>query len=338
MSFEKRVDALQSLVALINEEGEKISAAVEYATHKNLWFTKETCWQALRAISANYLNKEILLNLKSTYLLNEGVKKRVGLVCAANIPLVGFHDILCIFLSGNIGIIKLSDRDTALPKFLIDQLISKHPQYSEAFEFVHRLKDVQVVIATGSNNSARYFEYYFGKYPNIIRKNRNGVAVLDGSESKEDLLKLGRDIFNYYGMGCRNVSKVYVPQKYDLNPLMEALHENNQIVLHPKYKNNFDYNIALCMLNRELYQNNGGLILKEEKQIASRIACLHYERYDNLNKLDAMLLEVKDQIQCVVGEVKLKNLKTIPFGQTQSPSFMDYADGVDVLKFLTELN
>ncbi len=338
MSFEQRVSALQSIKRLIDEKEDKIMAAVEYACHKNQWFTPQNCWQALDAIATNYLSEEVLLEIQKRYNINPTEPKSVGLVCAANIPLVGFHDILSIFLSGHVGIIKLSDRDEALPKFLIKQLMASHPGYASSFTFVDKLKNIEAVIATGSDNSARYFEYYFGKYPNIIRKNRNGVAVLTGKESKEELENLRSDIFSYFGMGCRNVSKIYVPESFDFKEMMEVLHDNNQIVLHPKYKNNFDYNIALCMLNQEQYYNNGGLIVKEQKQIASRIACLHYEKYQGLPTLENELLENQDQIQCVVGNVRFSKIKAIPFGKAQSPEFFDYADGVDVFKFLTQLN
>ena len=314
-------------------------AAVEYAGYKNKWFTEENSWRALEAIKDRFLNKEALENWMSNYAVDQAVaKKTVGLILAGNIPLVGFHDLLCVFISGHRAMVKFSDKDQVLTTFLLDELVRQFPEYKGDFKIVDRLKDFDAVISTGSNNSARYFESYFGKYPHIIRRNRNAVAVLDGSETEEELRKLGDDVFDYYGLGCRNVSKIYVPQNYDLNKLLEVLHERNSIILHSKYKNNFDYNIALFMLNRDLYLNNGSLILKEDKRLASRIACLHYEYYEDISQLQSLLNEQSEQIQCISTKVSNLGTATVDLGKTQSPGLMDYADEVDTMQFLTSLS
>jgi hypothetical protein len=192
-----------------------------------------------------------------------------------------------------------------------------------------------MVIATGSNNTARYFEEYFGKYPHIIRRNRNAVAVLSGMETPEELYTLGEDIFSYFGLGCRNVSKLYVPHGYNFDALLEALHEYREIIHHDKYKNNFDYNFTLYIMNGLPHKNNGCLLLKEDTALHARIASVNYEYYDALQDLDALLAEKRDEIQCVVGKIKVNGFTVLPFGESQKPTLNDYPDGVDVMQFLT---
>ncbi|MCK6695355.1 MAG: acyl-CoA reductase, partial [Thermoanaerobaculia bacterium] len=210
-------------------------------------------------------------------------------------------------------------------------------EYTEFLGEGDKLQGFDAVIATGSNNTARYFEQYFGKYPHIIRRNRNGVAVLDGTESMAELYALGRDIFTYFGLGCRNVSKLYLPRGYDFEPLLEALHEYREIIHHDKYKNNFDYNLTLFILNKIPYQNNGCLLLREEPSLQARIASVHYEFYDNHAHLGSLLSARKDEIQCLVSNRPISGFTTLPFGKSQEPALSDYADGVDVMQFLTRL-
>ncbi len=336
--LDKRIEALVALGEIIHRDNEKLTAAVEYAEYKNKWFSKENSWTALLAIKNHFLDADILKDWVGKYRFKqETVQQKVGLILAGNIPCVGFHDLLTVFISGHIALIKFSDKDQVLSTFLIDELVSSYPEYKECFKIVDRLADFDAVISTGSNNSARYFESYFGKYPNIIRKNRNAVAVLTGTETDEEIRALGNDVFNYYGLGCRNVSKIYIPQDFDKNRLLDILHERNQIILHSKYKNNFDYNIALFMLNRDMYLNNGSIILKEDKNIASRIACLHYEYYSDENTLKEHLVENKELIQCIACNTMDLGMPQVKLGQTQNPGIMDYADGVDTLQFLLEL-
>ena len=256
---------------------------------------------------------------------------------AGNIPAVGFYDILCCFVSDHISIIKYSEKDDVIIPFLIDTLVEYDPRVSKYFEKVDRLESIDAVIATGSNNSARYFDYYFGKYPHIIRKNRNAVAVIEGSENRSQLLKLGEDIFTYFGLGCRNVSKVYVPKGYDVTQILEATHDFNEIIHHHKYKNNFDYTVALYLLNLVKYLNNGCLILRESEDIVSRIACLHYEEYEDVIDLNKMLTSRSSEIQCIIADHNIEGVDTYKFGEAQKPSLFDYADGVDTIQFLLTL-
>mgnify|MGYP000308056040 CR=1 FL=1 len=268
---------------------------------------------------------------------NDPMTKTVALIMAGNIPLVGFHDWLCVFVAGQRSKVKLSDKDKRLLPLLVKKMgewMHESWAYTEFLGEDDRLANFDSVIATGSNNTARYFEQYFGKYPHIIRRNRNAVAVLSGMETAEELHALGQDIFSYFGLGCRNVSKIYVPHGYHFDTLLEALHEYREIIHHDKYKNNFDYNFTLYIMNGVPHKNNGCLLLKEDTTLQARIASVHYEYYDELQDLDALLAEKRDEIQCVVGKIKVNGFTVLPFGESQKPTLNDYPDGVDVMRFL----
>jgi len=313
--------------------------AIQHRTHfNNPWFTLENQERAIGAIALAFLDREKLEHWAAGYPIQDAPPmKSVGLVMAGNLPLVGFHDLVCTFVAGHRAKVKLSDKDKFLLPYLLGLLSKFNPAAGEYFEIVETLKNFDAVIATGSNNSARYFEAYFGKYPNIIRKNRNAVAVLDGTETEDELHGLGKDIFRYFGLGCRNVSKLYLPQGYHFQSLMEKLHEFKDIVLHGKYKNNFDHNLAIAMLNRTPFINNGCIILLENPAIASRIATLHYEFYQDKNTLAVELESRGEEIQCIVSREALPGLGQVAFGKTQEPGLSDYPDGADVMGFLLGL-
>lgn len=338
MTLKKRIALLVQLGEFLLSEDEFLKAVMGRTHYNNGWLTVENCEKATKAIATNFLQKEQLENWAATYGVGDmDAPQKVGIVMAGNIPLVGFHDMLSVFLAGHHSLIKLSDKD----KFLLPHLIKKMGDWEEDakayFTVIERLAGFDAVIATGSNNSARYFEQYFGKYPNIIRKNRNAVAVLDGTETSEELAALSNDIFEYYGLGCRNVSKIYVPRDYDFVPLLEATHEYKKIVLNSKYKNNFDYNYAMYILNGVEYKANGCIMMIENEAIPSRIASLHYEFYDKADNLVQDLKAKSTQIQCVISKMNLINIEAIPFGKAQKPSLTDYADGVDTMEFLMSL-
>ena len=342
MTLHARIDLLAELGHYLRTGGdEDLEAAIQQSYLENKWFTPENTRLALQAIGEGFLDREKLTAWTSAYAINDRPhpEKSVGLIMAGNIPLVGFHDWLCVFVAGYRAKVKLSTKDQRLLPLLVKKMGNWAFESWEYTEFLlehDRLRDFEAVIATGSNNSARYFEQYFGKYPHLIRRNRNGVAVLNGLETMADLHALGRDIFTYFGLGCRNVSKLYVPHGYHFDTLLEALHEYREIVHHDKYKNNFDYTLTLWLLNQIPYQNNGCLLLREDASLHPRIASVHYEYYDDLHELDQLLAEKKEEIQCVVGHVQLLNLPVLPFGKTQEPGLIDYPDGVDVLDFLTK--
>lgn len=339
MTLEERIEVMAQLGAHLLGGDEFLDALIHRTEFNNAWFTKANQHQSIRAIAAAFLDKEKLKAWVDTYSFPDQVeRKTVGLVLAGNIPLVGFHDILCVFIAGHKAQIKLSDKDKFIFPYLIKLLAKFDSRSSDYFEITERLTDFQAVIATGSNNSARYFDAYFGKYPNIIRRNRNAVAVLNGTETEEDFANLGQDVFQYFGLGCRNVAKLYVPKDYDFNPMLEVFHEaHKQLAMHSKYKNNFDYNYALYMLNKVPIWNNGCVILTEDKAIQSRIANLHYEFYDDKETLAMDLKDKIEEIQCIVTKMNFVNLNSISFGDAQRPQLMDYADGVDTMTFLLAL-
>lgn len=340
MNAKERIDAAVFLGETLLNGDEYLDALIHRTSFHNKWFTKENQEKAIQAIASEFLSREKLEAWAGNYHIQDTPNiKTVGLIMAGNIPLVGFHDFLSVFISGHKSKIKLSEKDPFLFPYLLKILEKANPDASRYFEVVEKLENFEAVIATGSNNSARYFEAYFGKYPNIIRKNRNSVGVLTGKETDAELLALGNDIFQYFGLGCRNVSKVYIPNNYDRKHLLEILHEYRDLVTNDKYKNNFDYNFALFSLNRIPFDINGCIILTENQSLTSRIAALHYEYYDDMATLEEELQRKAGEIQCVVtgSDTVLSNVPTVTFGKAQQPGLSDYADGVDIMEFLTSL-
>lgn len=335
MKLSERINILVQLGEQLSQPDEYLDALINRSYHKNNWFTAENYRFALDSIRTEMLARTALENWVAKYNLSDTpTNQTVGMVLAGNIPLVGFHDVLCSFIAGYRSQIKLSDKDRFVLPYLV-QLMEKTDERVQAyFEFVERLSGFNRVIATGSDNTARYFEQYFGKYPNIIRKNRNAVGVLTGNETPEELHQIGKDIFRYFGLGCRNVSKIYTPKDYDFQPLMESLHEYRDIIQHNKYKNNFDYNFTLLILNSKQYFSNGCILVHEDNALTSRIASLHYETYDGEKDLLEKIEKQRENIQCVVSSNPIPNWQTFPFGQAQAPALDDYADGIDTLGWL----
>ena len=338
LKLEERIALLDRLGNYMLEFDEAIQGVIELSHLKNRWFTPENIKRSLSSIATQFLNKEKLTSWSGQYNISDApLQRSVGLILAGNIPAVGFHDMLCCFVSGHKAVLKLSEKDSIILPFLVDKLKSFDAGAASYFEFVNRLSDFEAVIATGSNSSSVYFEQYFGKYPHIIRKNRNGIAVLSGEESDEELTALGSDIFDYFGLGCRSVSKIYVPEGYDFDKFLEITHTFNKIINHSKYKNNFDYNYAILILNKEKFLSNGCLLMREDKQIASRISNLNYEYYSDMSVLEKQLVKDVDLIQCVCSSTSFEGVETIAFGTSQTPSLDSYADGVDTMQFLTSL-
>lgn len=311
---------------------------------ENPWFTQENIKKALRGILL-WLDRDSLNKWLSAYPEIDFVNNKpliIGAVMAGNIPLVGFHDFLCVLLSGNILHAKLSSSDKKLLPFLSGRLIDIEPEWKDRIQFVDRLTaTMNAVIATGSNNTARHFEYYFRDIPHIIRRNRNGMAILDGKESKEELFRLGGDIFSYFGLGCRNVSKLYVPQNYIFNSFFEAIEPYKTVINHNKYHSNYVYNRTIYLMDGKVFTDNGFLAVINNPQLSSPIAVLNFEEYESLKKLKSELPEMKEQIQCIVLTERVKagfeniEIPLVSIGETQSPSLTDYADGVNVMRFLS---
>ena len=334
MTLDQRIHAFYHLgnhLEKLSEESFELIA--ESARLENPWFTKENVRRSLKGVTT-YLREDKLKQWTSRYSLQIAPKKTIALVMAGNIPLVGFHDLLCVLISGNRAQIKLSSKDSKLIHHLVNLLGGINPAFLNQIEFKEKLEGFDAIIATGSDNSARYFEYYFGKYPNIIRKNRTSCAILAGGESDEDIENLGADVFSYFGLGCRNVSKLYVPNDYDFISLLSRLDSYKEVIHHHKYCNNYDYQKSILLVNGIPHLDNGFLLLQENERMVSPISVLYYEPYSSDADLAGKLKANAEKIQCVVGKSKPA---TIKFGQAQYPEVWDYADQVDTLKFLSEL-
>ena len=317
--------------------GEERQALFQQAQNQNAWFIPQSLDQSLRGIQV-LLDAQALEKWVSNYSFSElDQPQQIGLMLAGNIPGVGFHDILAVLIAGHSACIKLSSQDAALPMWLLAQLKSIEPRFAERIHFEEFLKNKQAYIATGSDNSARYFNYYFGKYPHLIRSNRTSVAILSGEESVADLEALGHDIFDYFGLGCRNVSKIFVKNQEQLAQLLDAMQSFEWVANHHKYFNNYEYNKSIYLVNGTPHLDNGFVLLKESAALVSPIGVIFYEVYEGENELIAKLSALSGQIQCVVGSSNLPIPGIISFGQTQCPAPWDYADGVDTLQFLSKL-
>lgn len=333
LTAEKRIAALQKLGDFMVQPDEAFRNLADTAQSRNAWFATEEVEKALYSLHM-MLNQPDLQKWLAEIPITENPKK-VGLILAGNIPLVGFHDVLCVLATGNIALIKLSSSDDRLLPALLSRLVEIEPAFAEQISYVERLKDFDAVIATGSNNTSRYFDYYFGKVPNIIRKNRNSLAVLTGAETTAEITALGHDIFDYFGLGCRNVSKIYIPENYEIKNFFEPIEEYKEIINHFKYNNNYDYNKSIYLVNGAAHFDNGFLLLKEDPALSSPLAVLYYQRYADLSELSKELRLVEDQIQCIVSKAALDlNHPPLNFGGSQQPRLWDYADNVDTIAFL----
>ncbi len=337
LKIKERVDIIVAVGEQLknHKNNEEIQTAMSMAGSENQWFTEDNIKKSIKSITEKYTDSAKLHEWVTRYNLPENTEPKIlGLLLAGNIPFVGIHDVIAGFISGHYLKLKYSDKDTYLMKMFVKLIVDQEPRAAVYFEEVERMNDIELVIATGSNNTARYFDYYFGKMPNIIRKNRVSVGVLGMDTSTEELKLLGEDVFSYFGLGCRNISKIYLPKGYKIEKIMEAFEDWKEWVLHNKYKNNFDYNYAIYLLNKVKFFTNGSLITLEDESLYSRISCLHFSYYETKEELSRELQEVEDQLQCVVSNVELEEIKTYGFGETQSPELWDYADGVDTMKFL----
>lgn len=307
----------------------------------NAWFTSESLLTAITAWS-QALQEDSIEAWMNRYsdLTTDRAPRTIGVINAGNIPWVGLHDALCVFLSGHTYLGKNASDDPILLPWIINRWMTEVPELKDSFRFTERLSGMDAVIATGSDNSSRYFEHYFGKYPHIIRRNRNGIAILDGHETDDELDALGKDIFTYFGLGCRSVSKLFVPNGYDFDRFFQRMFAFAGVMGHHKYMNNFDYHHAILLLKQLPFLQNNFLILREEKSFASPISVLHYETYDCLEKLFEKVSNESASIQVAVIPSSIEHLLNVPVvlpGRTQFPGLADYADGVDTVRFLLDI-
>ena len=322
----------QRLTTLTSDELTPLAAR---ARNQNAWFDLPNVTAAIAGI-AHLLAEEPLRHWAARYPPEPTAVRQIGVVMAGNIPLVGFHDMLCVLLSGHILLAKLSASDTALMLWIMEELTTIEPRFTEAIQVVPRLNAADAFIATGSDNTSRYFEFYFGKKPNLIRRNRTSVAVLTGRETSEELAYIGPDIFQYYGLGCRNVSKLFVPEGYDFVPLLDALQICEGVLNHHKYQNNYDYNKSILLVNAVPHFDNGFLLITPGRALVSPISVLHYGEYSQEIDLVNQLTDVAAQTQCVVSAGG-QFAGSFSFGRAQQPTVSDYADGVDTMEFLAQL-
>ena len=304
------------------------------AEMKNRWFIKDNLVFAIDSW-AQLLNKDLLSQWVSSYTFSSK-SLNIGVIQAGNIPLVGFHDFLAVLISGHRFIGKTSSKDDNLPRFLSEILIAIDSRFQEKIKWQERLNNIDAVIATGSDNTARYFNYYFGKKPNIIRKNRSSWAIITGKESDEELVLLGKDIFSYYGLGCRNISKLFVPDHYDFRKFFEAIESFKEVYYNNKYANNFDYNQSVYLMNQIKFLENGFFIVKEDVEYHSPLSVAFYEYYSDLKFVEERINLHSQNIQ-LVSSAKGEINNTIPFGEAQTPQLWDYADNIDSLDFLSKL-
>ena len=331
MNLVERINLIAELGKYLQSNNTEWQTVRQEAFEKNAWFTPEFIQLAAKNIMNEYLQKDKLQKWISYYHLDDNIyPKNVGVVMAGNIPLVGFHDFLCLFICGHTQIIKLSSKDTILLKHLVEKLYEFEPLCTKMIFFADVLKGCDAYIATGSNNSARYFDYYFGKYPSIVRRNRTSVAILQGNETADDLSLLADDVHQYFGLGCRNVTKIFVPQKYDFVPLLNAFKKYEYFADHPKYRSNYDYYLALQIMNNLSYMTNNSILLVESNQLFSPISQLYYSHYNDPKALEQEL-KTNENIQCVVGN------NNIEFGRAQQPGLFNYADDIDAMNFLLSL-
>ena len=333
MILQERIQIMCELGVYMRSSAPEWVAVQAQAERENTWFIPRFTKAAIQAITDNMLTEELLTAWTAGYSLQDGEHepKKVGLVLAGNIPLVGFFDMLCVYMSGHIAVIKPSSKDKFLITHLINWLIARDARMAERLQIAERLLGCDAYIATGSNQSGRYFDSYFGKYPHIIRRNRTSVAVLTGEEGPETLSKLAGDIQLYFGQGCRNVTQIWVPEGYDFKPLLEALKAYDFVMDLPAYKHNFDYHLTLLIMSNRYYMSNESIVLTEHPAAFSPVSQVHYQYY-SANNPPTAILQGNTDVQCIVG------VGGVAPGMAQCPGLHDYADGVDTMRFLCALN
>lgn len=335
LALEERVKAFVHLGKWFGSQNEaEFDALCQMAANQNNWFTKDSIRKSFQAW-ADSLSAEKINHWVQPYTFKSSGKK-VGLVLAGNIPLVGLHDVLSVIISGNIACIKYSSQDTILMKTVLNALVNIEPKIKSQIQEVERLNDADAVIATGSDNSARYFKHYFGNHPHVIRQNRVSVGIINGEENIEDFQALGEDIFTYFSLGCRNVAKVFIPKGFELPKLIGSMDKFSPALDHHKYRNNYDYNKSIYLVNREPHLDSGFFMMRESKDLVSPISVLFYETYESEAELSLKLSAEQDKIQCIVSKEGWYE-GSLPFGSAQCPELWDYADGVDTLEFLSQI-
>lgn len=341
MKLEERIVLFSALGKSLSQkiETEAFEEVLAFAKSKNGWFTLDNLKKSIQTIIDKYLNESELRKFIALYpkeLFEPSESKKVGIIAAGNIPLVGFQDLIHVILAGHVSVYKASTQDEILIQYITKELKFINPAVEEYLILADRLNNMDAYIATGSGNTSRYFDYYFAAKPHIIRKNRTSVAVLTGNETKVELADLGNDIFSYFGLGCRNIAKLFVPDGYNFTPFFEAIEYWNTISMHSKYNNNYDYMKSIYLVNGVQHLDNGFLLLKNDENLASPISTLFYENYADLKSLKQRLESQKNEIQVVVSKLPITE-NSFSLGESQSPKLADYADNVDTMEFLSTI-
>lgn len=347
LTIEERIKYLTRLGEKINhlliesqkDEQSELHQVMSAAFAKNGWFTIENQRYALQKLT-EMLQADALHRWAQSYAIpaNPSSPRRVGVVMAGNIPLVNFHDFLAVLITGHRFVGKLSSSDPVLLPYLSKILIGEDSRWQSEITFTDgSLRDFDAIIATGSDNTSRYFDYYFSKHPHIIRKNRTSVAVFSGEEDESDLALLADDVFRYFGLGCRNVSKIFIPKQFDPTVLFQSFSAYAYIINHHKYHNNYDYQKAICLVNKDAFLDSGWLLMKYSTDLFSPVSMIFLEEYDNLTDCTNRLIGFSEKLQCVVSKAPCSHLPVVAPGQSQSPGLTDYPDGVDLVQFLLNL-
>jgi hypothetical protein len=334
MNKQARIKSFAELGKILSNQPKGLEEAIHKASALNPWFTPCNCAMAVRNIAICMLEEQMLTKWAGQH-AEPTTQKTIGIVAAGNIPLVSFHDILCVLMSGHRLQLKLSEKDNTLISYILEILLKVSPDIHGCVLITDRLKDFDAIIATGSNNTARYFEYYFGKYPHIIRRNRTSLAILSGNETDAELIALGHDIFDYFGLGCRNVSHLLVPAGYDFGNLLKALQQFEYVADHNKYRNNFDYQRTNYLMSNTPYLPVDYVNIVEREQLFSPVSSLHYHHYSTADEIITYIEQHREHLQCIVGK---EAPATVEFGKTQQPGLSDYADDIDTMQFLATLS
>lgn len=333
----RKIAVLGTLAQQLKEKNQESNEVYLYAKAKNPWFTLDFIITSFNALIDYYLNQEALSNWLANYQPTTNTSKKVGIIVAGNIPLVGIHDVLCAYFSNHQILLKFSSKDDVLMDYVIKEWALIDAQLMQQFTITESLKNIDAIIATGSNTTHKYFEYYFKDIPKILRKNRNSIAVLTGQETAEELQLLSDDIFLYFGLGCRNVSCILVPESYDITQLFPYYEKYNYMKNHVKYMNNYDYNRTLLLMNQLPHLSNDYVIMEENGQLSSRLATIHYIKYQQLEDVNQFISLNLEAIQCIVSSADGLKYPIIPFGESQFPTLNQYADNIDTLQFLINL-
>ncbi|MDG1045217.1 MAG: acyl-CoA reductase [Bacteroidia bacterium] len=327
------IQAFYHLSSKLDPSNQDLGDAINQTFSNNSWLTPENYWKSINHWKSS-LNKENIKDFIAKYSIANN-PKTIGIIMAGNIPMVGFHDLLCVLLMGHKAQIKLSSDDPYVIAYFIGVLKSINSNFKDRIIIADKLHSIDAVIATGSNNSYRYFESYFKQLPRLLRKNRKSIAVLDGTETEIQLKSLADDVFTYYGLGCRNVSQIFIPSDQSIEKVLDAMISHIDVINHHKYANNYTYHKALLLMNNEQHLDTGFLLPKKRRNLSAPLACIHYDYYNSIDIVKNFIQENKEQIQCIVGNYSTSDV--VPFGKAQSPDLKDFADNINTLEFLSTL-